>query len=198
MCSSLTMRSAFFCLSPSIVRRSMVNWSLFPMENFSNRAIPSLQLGHQVAQNTNKTGFPLKSLRETVFPSSPFREKGGASTLGGNPWTPKEAQEGQSVGAARSSPARMVEMEQIPTPDTINRKEKRVFFVMTIPESVSGRDSTSRPPSTVSAWGYTKYHSIKQGIILKTASKIRYILNLVNICLKRDFGRGKLTCRFKT
>jgi hypothetical protein len=135
------MRSALFCLSPSIASKSIVNWSLFPVENFSNKVMPSLQLGHQVAQNTNKTGFPLKSLRETVFPSNPFREKAGASFFSGKRWTPKEEQEGQSSRKAGGAPtACKIEMNKTTTPNIKHKREKRVFLFIIIPESMPDKD----------------------------------------------------------
>src|SRR4030042_1994128 len=128
------MRSALFCLCPSMVSRRMVNWSLFPMENFSNKVMLSLQLGHQVAQNTNKTGFPLKSLRETVFPSNPFREKAGALFFSGKRWTPKEEQEGQSSRKAGGAPTVCgIEMEKTATPNIKHKREKRFFLFIIIP-----------------------------------------------------------------
>jgi len=93
---SLMNRCTLFSFSPSMASRKIVNWSLFPVENFSNTGSSSLQVGHQVAQNFNKTGFPLKSLRVMVFPSKHFKEKWGASFFSWNLWIPKERQEGQS------------------------------------------------------------------------------------------------------
>jgi hypothetical protein len=46
-----------------------------------------------VAQNFNKTGFPLKSLRLTTFsPSNIFKEKGGAFFSTRDFTTPNESQ----------------------------------------------------------------------------------------------------------
>ena len=91
----MTFWAALF-LSPSIVIIRMVNWSLFPWENFSRANSSSLHVGHQVAQKTMSIGLPLKWLRETCFPSKPFREKAGASFFSWDLWIPKELQDGPS------------------------------------------------------------------------------------------------------
>ena len=99
--------------------------------------MPSLQVGHQVAQNTNKTGFPLKSLRDTVFPSSPLREKAGASFFSGKRWTPKEEQEGQvSLKTGGAPSACGIEIEMILTPNVTNKRATKVFLSIIIPESM--------------------------------------------------------------
>ena len=101
----------------------------------------SLQLGHQVAQNTNKIGFPLKSLRETVFPSNPFREKAGASFFPGKRWTPKEEQEGQSSGKAGGALTVCgIKMKKTSTPNITNKRETKVFLFIIIPESMPDKD----------------------------------------------------------
>jgi len=87
---------AALCLSPSIVTKMKTNLSLFPWENFSRANSSALQDSHQVAQKTMNTGFPLKSLRETCFPSNPLSEKAGASFFSWGLWTPKELQDGHS------------------------------------------------------------------------------------------------------
>ena len=101
----------------------------------------SLQLGHQVAQNTNKMGFPLKSLSETVFPSNPFREKAGASFFPGIRWTPKEEQEGQSSGKAGGALTVCgIKMKKTSTPNITNKRETKVFLFIIIPESMPDKD----------------------------------------------------------
>lgn len=83
-------------LSPSIVIKRIVNGSLFPWKNFWRANSSSLQDGHQVAQKTMSTGLPLKSLRDTCFPSISLSEKAGASFFSWYLWTPKELQDGCS------------------------------------------------------------------------------------------------------
>ena len=87
---------ALVFLSPSMVIKRITNWSLFPWENFSNTGNSSLHVSHQVAQKTMRTGFPLKSLGETCFPSKSLSEKAGASFFSWGLWTPKELQDEDS------------------------------------------------------------------------------------------------------
>jgi hypothetical protein len=51
---------------------------------------------HQDPQKNRITGFPRRSLRETVFPAKLFREKAGASFFSGNRVMPKDSIAGES------------------------------------------------------------------------------------------------------
>ena len=91
-------------LSPSMVIKRKPNLSPSPWENFSRANSSSLQDSHQVAQNTMRTGFPLKSLREICFPSSnSLSEKPGAAFFSRNLWIPKELQDGYSGGEGEAA-----------------------------------------------------------------------------------------------
>jgi hypothetical protein len=165
------------------------------MENFSNKVMLSLQLGHQVAQNTNKTGFPLKSLRETVFPSKALREKGGASFFSGKRWTPKEEQEGQSSRTAGGAPsACRIEMKKTSTPIIINKKEKRSPFFITILELVLDKDLFLFYFNRLFT---NRYTDTREKIFSAAIFKIKQILTFVNILLKRGFRNDKLAYRFR-
>ena len=128
---SITFWAAFF-LSPSIVIRRIFNGSLSPWENFSRANSSSLQEGHQVAQKTMSTGFPLKSPRETCFPSKPLREKAGASFFSWNLWIPKESQDGHCGGDGEAAlVTRRQKMSMIGIPIMIERERTTLFFIST-------------------------------------------------------------------
>jgi len=124
----MTFWAALF-LSPSIVIRRIVNGSLFPWKNFSRANSSSLQDGHQVAQKVIRTGFPLKSLSETCFPSNPLSEKAGASFFSWNLWMPKESQDGRS--GWEEEPAWRQGMNIIVIPIMIESERTILFFIST-------------------------------------------------------------------
>ena len=126
----LTIFWAAVFLSPSMVIKRKANVSLLPWENFSRANSSSLQDGHQVAQKTMSAGLPLKSLRETCFPSNPLREKAGASFFSWDLWIPKELQEGHSGwdgGAAL--PTWRQGMKKVSIPIKMESERRILFFI---------------------------------------------------------------------
>ena len=119
-------------LSPSMVIKRKINLSLLSWENFSRATCSSLQDCHQVAQKTIRTGFPLKSLKETWFPSKPLREKAGACFFSWGLWTPKEPQEAHSgwEGEAALTTWRQG-MRMIVIPIMIESERTILFFIST-------------------------------------------------------------------
>ena len=126
---SMTFWAAPF-LSPSIVIRRIVNGVLFPWKNFSRANSSSLQACHQVAQKTMSIGFPLKSLRETCFPSKLLREKAGASFFAWVLWIPKESQDGHAgwgEEVALTTWRQRISMIVIPT---MVKSERTILFLI--------------------------------------------------------------------
>ena len=119
-------------LSPSMAIKRKTNLSLLPWENFSRATSSSLQVCHQVAQKTMRTGFPLESLRETWFPSKPLRENAGASFFSWYLWIPKESQDGHSgwEGEAALTTWRQG-MSMIVIPIMIESERTILFFIST-------------------------------------------------------------------
>jgi len=130
----MTFPAALF-LSPSIVIKRIVSWSLFPWENCSRADSSCLQACHQVAQKTMSKGFPLKSLRENCFSSNPLREKAGASFFSWNLWIPKEPQDGHSgwegAAAAAALTAWRQRMSTIIIPIVTESERTIPFFIST-------------------------------------------------------------------
>jgi len=127
----MTFWAALF-LSPSIVIRRIVNGSLFPWKNFSRANSSSLQDGHQVAQKTMSTGFPLKSPRETCFLSKPLREKAGASFFSWNLWIPKDSQDGHCRWEGEAAlPTWRQRIGVIVIPIMIESERLILFFIST-------------------------------------------------------------------
>jgi len=123
---------AALLLSPSMVIRRTVNGSLFPWKNFSRANSSSLQDGHQVAQKTMSTGFPLRSPRETCFPSKPMREKTGASFFPWDLWIPNESQDEPSGWEGEAALTTWRErMSMIVIPIMIESERTTLFFIST-------------------------------------------------------------------
>ena len=119
-------------LSPSMVIKRKIKLSLLSWENFSRANSSSLQDCHQVAQKTMRTGFPLKSLKETGFPSKPLSEKAGACFFSWGLWTPKELQDGHSgwEGEAALTTWRQGVSMRV-TPIMIESERMILFFIST-------------------------------------------------------------------
>ncbi len=134
---------AAFFLSPSMVIKRKINLSLLSWENFSRATCSSLQDCHQVAQKTMRTGFPLKSLKETWFPSKPLREKAGACFFSWGLWTPKEPQEAHSgwEGEAALTTWRQG-MRMIVIPIMIESERTVPFFISTSKWKIQQRTKT--------------------------------------------------------
>ncbi len=98
----------------------------------------SLQVGHQVVQNTIKTGFPLYSLRLEIFPFNPLSEKGGATFLSGNFCRPKVEQDWPWGPKEEVVSARRLEIKKTLTIKMVSRKMEKFLSLIAIPESMPG------------------------------------------------------------